>query len=145
MEISKKYILEALAKYTKERVEHYISETVGNGTYIPTNKLLESISVSKIVGDMVRVYTDLAYAKFVEFGTGVTAKRNPHPKSSEFGWAYDKNEHGDDGWVYKGSDGNYYWTTGEEAHQFMYMAWIDLNQHYMDITRQVLKERGIIK
>lgn len=145
LENSKKYILEALAKYTQERVKYYISETVGKGTYIPTNTLLESISISEIVDDMVRVYTNIAYAKYVEFGTGVIAKTNPHPKASEFGWIYDKNEHGEMGWVYKASDGNCYWTKGEDAHQFMYRAWQDLKENYMFITKNVLIERGILK
>ncbi len=145
LENSKKYILDALARYTQERVKYHIRETVGNGEYVSTNTLLESILISPIIGDMVSVYTNLAYAKFVEFGTGVTAKKNPHPSSSEFGWSYDKNKHGDMGWVYKASDGNFYWTQGEEAHQFMYRAYQDLKENYMIITKQVLKERGIIK
>lgn len=145
LENSKKYILEALAEYTQQRVKYYISETVGKGGYVPTNSLKDSILISKIVGDLVRVYTNLAYAKYVEFGTGVVAKGNPHPTSNEFGWNYDVNEHGEKGWVYKASDGNFYWTQGEEAHQFMYRAWLDLKANYIDITKQVLKERGIIK
>lgn len=145
LENSKKYILEALAKYTQERVKYYISETVGNGGYPSTNTLLDSILISKITGDMVRVYTNLAYAKFVEFGTGVTAKSNPHPSSGEFGWTYDTNDKGEKGWVYHASDGNFYWTQGEEAHQFMYRAYQDLKANYMNITKKVLMERGIIK
>lgn len=145
LENSKKYILEALATYTQKRVKYYISETVGKGSYIPTNTLLGSISISEIVDDMVRVYTNIAYAKYVEFGTGIIAKSNPHPKASEFGWIYDKNEHGELGWVYKASDGNCYWTKGEDAHQFMYRAWLDLKENYMLITKNVLIERGILK
>jgi hypothetical protein len=94
---------------------------------------------------MVRVYTDLAYAKYVEFGTGVIGKNNPSPKATEFGWSYDKNDKGEMGWVYKGSDGEYYWTQGQEAHNFMYNAYLDLKENYMDITKQVLRERGLIK
>lgn len=94
---------------------------------------------------MVRVYTNLAYAKFVEFGTGVTAKNSSHPSSSEFGWSYDTNDKGEKGWVYRASDGNFYWTQGEEAHQFMYKAFQDLKANYMRIAKQVLVERGIIK
>lgn len=145
LEKSKKYILEALARYTQERVKYYISETVGKGVYPSTNTLSDSILISKITGDMVSVYTNLAYAKFVEFGTGVTAKNNPHPNSGTFGWSYDTNEKGEKGWVYRASDGNFYWTQGEEAHQFMYRAWMDLKANYMIITKQVLRERGIIK
>ena len=145
LENSKKYILEALAKYTQERVKHYISKTVDKGGYPSTDTLLNSILISKIIGDMVRVYTNLAYAKFVEFGTGITARSNPHPNSSEFGWSYDTNNKGEKGWVYRASDGNLYWTQGEEAHQFMYRAYQDLKANYMRLAKQVLVERGIIK
>ena len=141
----KQYILQALAQYTQERVKYYISETVGKGGYPTTNALLDSISISQITNDMVRVYTNLAYAKFVEFGTGVKAKNNPHPSSNEFGWSYDTNAKGEMGWVYRSSDGNYYWTQGEEAHQFMYRAYQDLKENYMSITKQVLRERGLIR
>lgn len=144
-ENSKIYILEALAKYTHERVRYYISETVGKTSYVPTGQLLESIKISEIINDVAKVYTNLAYAKFVEFGTGVTGSENSHPKSSEFGWSYDVNEHGEKGWFYKASDGNVYWTEGQVAHQFMYRAFEDLKENYIRIARAVLRERGLIR
>lgn len=145
LENSKKYILEALSKYTHERVIYYISISVGNGEYIPTDELINSIAISSIIKDMVRIYTNLAYAKFVEFGTGITGSQNANPKSSDFGWRYDVNSHGEAGWTYKSSDGNFYWTKGEEAHQFMYRASEDLKANYKKITKTVLRERGLIR
>lgn len=136
---AKKYILEALAKYAEERIKHYISETVGQGGYPITNTLLNSIKTSPIVDDMVSIYTDLAYAKYVEFGTGIVGSNNPHPATSEANWTY-----GEKGWVYHGSDGNYYYTEGQEAHQFIYRAGMDIKENYLQIARQVLKERGLI-
>lgn len=138
------YILEALTNYTKERVQYYISYSVGVGGYPSTGKLMDSIKIQKISEDMASVYTDLAYAKYVEFGTGIVGKSNPNPKAGEFGWSYDTNDHGEKGWVYTASDGNVYWTQGEEAHNFMYNAWVDLKENHLSIARQVLKERGII-
>ena len=89
---------------------------------------------------MISVYTDLAYAKFVEYGTGVTGTNNPHPLSAEHGWTYQR----ETGWRYVGSDGQSYYTEGLEAHEFMYKAWQDLKKNYIDIARKVLKERGLI-
>ena len=137
---SKKYILEALADYAYSRVKENIINTVGKGGYPSTDTLLNSIEKSPIMNDMISVYTDLAYAKYVEFGTGIVGSNNPHPQAAEQGWSYDKQT----GWRYIGSDGNSYYTEGLEPHQFMYNAWIDLKNNYIDIARKVLKERGLI-
>jgi len=40
---------------------------------------------------------DVAY---IEFGTGIVGAESPHPKSSEFEWHYDINQHGWKGWYY---------------------------------------------
>ncbi len=134
---SKKHILEALAEYTLGRVQIHILDSVNSN--ISTGKLIESIKISPIFNDIIKVYTDLAYAKYVEFGTGVIGSNNPHPKSSEAGWSYGKQ-----GWVYQSSDGNFYYTEGEIAHEFMYRATEDLKANYMNIVKKVLKERGLI-
>lgn len=141
----KEPILNALADYTYERVMVYLTASIGQGSYVPTQDLEQSIKKSPIFQDMIRVYSDSAYAKYVEFGTGVTGRKTSHPKTSEFGWTYDSKEHGDKGWVYQASDGNFYRTTGQDAHQFMYKAWLDLQENYMEIVKKVLKERGLIK
>ena len=138
LEKSKEYILLALADYTYEQVMKYVPK--GH-----TGQLVESIKKSSILNDMIRVYTDLAYARYVEFGTGITGKSNPHPESSEWGWKYDVNEHGEKGWTYKASDGKFYWTDGQEGQEFMYKAWLDVKEHYLEIARKVLIERGLIK
>ena len=73
------------------------------------------------------------HAVFVEFGTGIVGESEPHPVAGEAGWAYDVNDHGNDGWVYrKGNDGvfsgngGYYWTRGYVARPFMYntLQWL---------------------
>lgn len=101
LENSKKYILEALADYTLSRVRVHIQDSVKS--HISTGQLLESIKISPIFNDMVSVYTDLAYAKYVELGTGIVGSKNPHPNSNEYGWSY-----GEKGWVYQTSDGSFF-------------------------------------
>lgn len=145
LEKAQEAILKALADYTYERVLFHIDRTVGNTSYIPTGELRDSIIISDVVNNMVRVIADSEYAKYVEFGTGSIGINNPHPKASEYGWEYDINAHGDAGWKYQDRDGNWHWTAGQEAHLFMQSAWEDLNEHYIEITKQVLRERGLIK
>lgn len=73
------------------------------------------------------------YAVFVEFGTGVKGRDNPHPNVAILGWRYDVNHHGDLGWWYPTdeSDPNpyknyskdgvlYAWTRGMPSRPFMY-------------------------
>jgi len=143
LKLAKNYILEALADFTMEEVKKNIADTTSPGT--STGTLLSSIKKSPILNDTIRIYTDLAYAKFVEYGTGIVGAGATHPKASEAGWVYDKNEHGERGWVYMGSDGEFHWTAGQEGHQFMYRALETLKSKYMEIARKVLRERGLIK
>lgn len=94
--------------------------------------LLNSMSLE--AGDIVSngvtyyVYTDCDWAAFVEFGTGVVGKENPHPEAN--GWKYDINEHGESGWFYfKG--GAWHWTRGMPSRPFMY----ETGQELRDISR----------
>lgn len=152
---SKKYILEALAKYTQERVVKHLGASVGAGNYPATDNLINNIKITEIIDDMVRVVADTEYAKYVEYGTGLNGSDEPHPMAGQVGWQYskgpriyeDKNTGRTwevDGWYYVGSDGNVYYTEGLEAHNFMYNAWLDLKEHYREIMKQVLRERGLI-
>jgi len=132
-------ILDALTKRALELVKQNIKATTHG-----TGELESSIQVEKVSKEIAKVYTDLFYAQFVEYGTGVIGKNKPHKNISESGWSYDINEHGEEGWVYKDKSGQYFWTAGEEAHNFMYDTLVQLKEEYMTIARQVLKERGII-
>lgn len=62
------------------------------------------------------------YAVYVEFGTGIVGKNNPHPNPlqwSEFR-GYDVNGHGDAGWHYLDTDNKLHWTKGMPARPVMY-------------------------
>ena len=152
---AKGYILNALADYTLERVKYYISVTTGHTSYIPTGELLNSIQKSLIMENTIKIYTTLAYAKFVEFGTGVNGSKKSHPETSIHGWSYNAEPHryvsktGKEyetkGWYYKGNDGEIHYTEGLEAHMFMYKAREDLKENYITIAKQALRERGLIK
>lgn len=61
-----------------------------------TGELLNSINLQAgevvFCGSKYYVYTDCPWAKFVEFGTGITGSANPHPDTSIAGWIYDINK-----------------------------------------------------
>lgn len=64
------------------------------------------------------IYTEVYYAIFVEFGTGIVGGRNPHPENP---WEYDVNGYGDEGWYYvDGDDMKWHWTKGQPSRPFMY-------------------------
>lgn len=107
---------------------------------IYTGELLESINYEK--GAVIQngsewiVYTDCPYAKFVEFGTGIVGKKNPHPDTSIIGWKYDVNEHGEAGWFYY-RDGEWHWTKGMPSRPFMYETAIELMQVITKTAKEV--------
>lgn len=84
------------------------------------------------------IKTDLHYAVFVEFGTGVVGSRNSHPKAGELGYRYDVNEHGDEGWwYYNDRDQKWHWTKGFKSRPFMYNTVLQLERECTNIAREV--------
>ena len=76
-----------------------------------------------------------SYAFYVEYGTGIVGKQNPHPDPN--GYQYDVNEHGSGGWYYKSEKGWYKpkdggprlaWTKGMPARPFMYNTMLTLEE-----------------
>lgn len=59
-------------------------------------------------------------AKAVEYGTGVVgASSEASGIASSYGWEYDVNKHGEQGWFYK-KNGNLYWSKGFEGRLIYY-------------------------
>ena len=76
------------------------------------------------------------YAIYVEFGTGIVGKQNPHPAPE--GWKYDINEHGEKGWYYFNErDQKWHWTKGMVSRPFMYNTLLELQRQVEDIAREV--------
>lgn len=76
------------------------------------------------------------YAIYVEFGTGIVGKQNPHPAPE--GWKYDINEHGERGWYYFNErDQKWHWTKGMASRPFMYNTLLELQRQVEDIAREV--------
>ena len=89
------------------------------------------------------VRTDLPYAKYVEFGTGVIGQASPHPVAGEQGWQYNiptehKDEHGF--WTYYNErTGRFHSTQGFRSRPFMYNAARRLQDEAKDIAKVVFK------
>ena len=76
------------------------------------------------------------YAVYVEFGTGVVGKGSPHPDPQ--GYQYDKNNHGDIGWLYYDErKGIYRWTKGFRSRPFMYNTAKELERKCIEIAKEV--------
>lgn len=87
-----------------------------------------------------RVYTDLDYAKFVEYGTGIVGQANPHVDPPVSGWTYDINEHGESGWVYFDKRlGDFRRTKGIEQRPFMYETSKELKRIATNVAKEVME------
>lgn len=109
---------------------------------VMTGELLNSMNLEP--GDIVSngasyyIYTDCDWAAFVEFGTGVAGKSNPHPDTGLANWKYDTNNHGEaGGWYF--NDGEWHWTKGMPSRPFMYETGQELRDMsvIMNIAREV--------
>lgn len=104
---------------------------------IDTAELYRSIQgyYSPLLGVGI-IFSDIYYAFYVEFGTGVRGASQPHPT----GGAYDTNNHGDDGWWYLDShDNEWHWTKGWESRPFMYNTIRQLERECATIAGKVFK------
>lgn len=127
-------------RLAQEGVRIAKTEIVGMDA-IDMGNLEASITLKK--GDVIQgecsyyVYTDLEYAPFVEFGTGIVGASFPHPKASDVNWEYDINHHGEEGWVFKDDEGKWHRTNGFVARPFMHNTVIWLNRIVAKVAREV--------
>lgn len=130
-ELSKK-LAQMGVETAKMKVRQY------NAVY--TGELLNSINYEQ--GAVIQsgatwiVYTGCDWAKFVEFGTGIVGKQNPHPDTGIIGWKYDVNDHGEAGWFYY-LDGKWHWTKGMPSRPFMYETSIELAEKIAKVAKEV--------
>ena len=117
-------IHQALADYVYERIMEYVP--------VDTGQLKASI-LKDVSKEIATVYTDLEYARFVEFGTGIRGRG-----SDEDNTKYDTSRLNIKELSYSEE------FQGQPARKFMYKAVLDLEQDYMEIVKNVLKEKGLI-
>ena len=89
------------------------------------------------------LFQSAPHAPFVEFGTGLVGSQSPHPDSSEYGWAYDTNSHGADGWYYYDPDQDRVrWTKGQVASCQHLKTAVDLRSVTGKVAKELL-QRGM--
>lgn len=128
-----------LAKQAKKYMTTLISQTT-NSSY-STGALKKSIYTERshtALESMVRLYTNLYYAQYVEYGTGQTGRRtnNSTKKISNYRttpWSW-----------HNFRNGSYYYVSnfrGEKAHLFMFKTQIYIKHNYKRICAKVIKEQ----
>lgn len=110
--------------YLMDRAIMHLSTTTGKGTYPLTGELASAFNKYREPNRAI-LRNEAFHAAITEFGSGIVGKTAPHEWAAELGIIYDANMHGEAGWTYQGNDGNYYHTTGMEAHRYMYNALMD--------------------
>jgi hypothetical protein len=128
-------LIERLTDYGVEVAKAQVREL---GAFY-TGELEESITGYYSPSTQVGIIkTDVPYAIYVEFGTGVVGAGSPHPAPA--GWRYDVNNHGEAGWWYfNDRDQKWHWTKGIESRPFMYNTLQILERESARIAKEVFK------
>ncbi len=136
-------VVQALVMRGQEIVQEELESLVYSepGEEFRTGELKNSIYGSfDPVSGKGYVRTDLPYAKYVEFGTGMVGAGEPHPEAGEAGWKYDVNEHGEGGWLYfNPRDGKWHRTKGFRSRPFMYNTARRLEREAARIAKEVFR------
>lgn len=119
-ELEKIFLLISLV-WLEKKAKLNVRESVGKTGYIPTGELEEGFQ-KYANANLGILKNECPYSAYVEYGTGIRGKNNPHPDVDIIGYAYDVNSHGEIGWIYYDSKKNTHWTQGLSAHRFMYNA-----------------------
>lgn len=82
------------------------------------------------------IYCVSDHAVYVEFGTGIVGKGSPHSEAGRLGYAYDVNDHGDNGWYYY-KNGERHFTKGMPARPFVHKTYEKLRTEIVEIAKEV--------
>lgn len=121
--------------------QRYAQEEISNLGATYTGELANSIEI-ELLGKVGYIYTELDYAKFVEYGTGIVGamESNRHPKLPA-SWIHDASGHGMEGWIYYNeNDGRFHRTLGMKHRPFMYNTAKALEKNKSQIVKGVLKK-----
>lgn len=136
--------IERYGRLLEKAVEDGIDDLVGQMTaYLAKQLSVYGLDYSRMAQDLQVVPTPSGvsfrlssdYWMFLEYGTGLPGKLDPHPNPS--GWIYDSNNHGMEGWWYPTTSddpnptkyahketGDWIaWTGGRPSSPFMYNTW----------------------
>lgn len=103
--------------YIEKRAKFYIKQTTGGSSWYEITHTLENSFVKDYsLGTLIN---NCWYSALVEYGTGVKGQ-GTHPNSKDY--QYDVNGHGESGWYFFDDENNLHFTTGMEAHRYMFNA-----------------------
>lgn len=86
---------------------------------------------------MAKIYVASDHAVFVEFGTGIVGKENPNELASKFGYRYDINDRGNNGWYYYTD--KLHWTKGMPSRPYMHPAFNQLREELSGLAKEIFE------
>lgn len=103
--------------FIERRARHYIANSIGGSSWYKITHTLENSWIKDYsIGILIN---NCWYSALVEFGTGVRGQgTHPNPMT----YQYDVNGHGVSGWYFFDEEENIHFTTGMEAHRYMFNA-----------------------
>ena len=107
----------------KKNAIQNLNATIGLTGYTPTGEMATSWLNSRL-GNTALLINTHEHSAAVEFGTGIKGSAYPHPNAGEVGYNYNINGH-TKAWVYTPNGTDFFKTSGQEAHRFMYYALVD--------------------
>ena len=112
----------ALGAVGTQAQAHATANITANGT-VDTDRLRSSI-VFEVEGDTVAIGTNVNYAPYIEFGTGIYAEQGGGRQTP---------------WVYQNSRGEWVTTRGAHPHPFLRPAIEENIEEYRQILEKILK------
>ena len=124
-----------------ETGENLAKQNVAYFNALDTGELMNSI-VSEVNDKRGLIKATAPHAAYVEYGTGYRGQNSPHPEPGSYdgGWAYDINQHGVGGWIYRGDDGQLHYTQGFRSRPYMYDTASMLKRMIPKIAREELNK-----
>ena len=118
-------VLEAVGQEAEGDAMETLRNRIGKSEwYVPTGTLMNSITHQVVESeDSVYIGTNVEYAPYVEYGTGIYADNGAGRKTP---------------WAYKGSDGKLHFTHGMKPKHFLKDGVIGNVKKYNDIIKEGL-------
>lgn len=121
-------ILDAIGQEAEGDAMETLRNRVGKSEwYVPTGRLMNSITHQVVEGDkedIVYIGTNVEYAPYVEFGTGIYADDGDGRKTP---------------WAYKGNDGKIHFTHGMKPKHFLKDGVVKNVKKYNSILKEGLQ------
>lgn len=110
-----------------ERANYYLDLRDTMITNFETTDIRNSWQKVKIGTNTWQIINLDDRATYAEFGTGLVGSNSPHARANDNSYAYDVNNHGEEGWTFYNKDAGIYMEgfTGYKGKSFLYDACYD--------------------